>query len=155
MELVSLNDVLSAIRSLSVRLKVGLWLMPLTYLGEERIEAARLQIDAADLRQCLLAGLPEKAQFAGLTANAVLEGLDGIATESGNSDCVLVYNVDLPLACIPAAERRLVWQRAHIAMPYRPRALLLAVPATAHDVLPPADELDQWGREKRLAGSVI
>ncbi len=152
MELNSPSEVVAFIRSRSMRVRTGIWLMPPSYLGQERNEAARLQIDAADLRSRLLTSLPEGARFAGLTPDRVLALLDETSQHPGASDCVLVYNVDLLLARLTRTDRKIVWQRLYQSMPYRRRALLVAIPDTAEALLPSADDLAQWGRDKRLTG---
>jgi hypothetical protein len=59
------REVGSLIRANVLRIRIGLWLIPASYLGQERNEAARLLLEAVDIRQELVKQLPVEARFAG------------------------------------------------------------------------------------------
>ena len=146
------SELIALLRGHTLKVRTGLWLMPLSYLGKEEDEAARLGIDALDIRRPILAGLPEGARFTGLSAVNLVEILDGIATSRDGSDCVLVYNLDLAQARLRRQERLDVWQNLFNAFGYRARALLLVMPDHAEHLLPTTEMLTAWRRDSRLAG---
>ena len=132
-------------------MRVGLWLLPLSSLGGEAAEAARLGLEAVDLRDRLLNGLPEGAKFAGLSWERVVELIDEVVSTSGAYDAVLVYNVDLLLARLSYADRRQAWQSVGQRLPHRTRGLLIVMPETADELLPPPEQLAAWQREGLVA----
>jgi hypothetical protein len=142
------------IRGNILRIRTGLWLLPSSYIGQERNEAARMLMEAEDVREKLLKGLPSGTRFLGLSDQKLIELLDDITQQENKGDCVLVFNLDLLLAYLKQRERIFFWQHMFEAMPHRPRALLLTMPATAVDLLPSNDDLSQWAKDRRLAGSV-
>lgn len=151
------NDSLAEVRALiallrrhTLRTRIGLWCMPLDYVGQELVKATQLQIDAFDVRQAIQQQLPEGTRYVRLTFEKILEALDFVASSRGWTDCVLVYNLDLLLAGLKRDERQRVWESLLGGLPYRQRALLLAVPATATQVLPSEPLLRLWQREGRL-----
>jgi len=145
------NEVVNLIRSTSLRMRTGLWLIPLAMLGTERDEAAQLALDAVDLRSVHLTRLPEGARFAGLSAESLMELFDLVASASGTYDAALIYNMDLLLARLSHAGRRQAWQYLHHSMPHRARGLLVTLPAGADELLPSLDDLAIWQREGRVA----
>ncbi|MCC6188630.1 MAG: hypothetical protein IT318_06320 [Anaerolineales bacterium] len=148
---ISPSNVVLQIRSLALRLRVGLWLMPLSSVGHEAAEAARLGVDAVDLRERLLGELPEGARFAGLSWERVVELIDEVISTSGAHDAVLVYNLDLLLARLSYSDRRQAWQHLGSRLPHRTRGLLLVVPDTADELLPPPEQLASWQGEGLVA----
>lgn len=146
-------DLISLLRGYRLRVRTGLWLLPRELLGQEPDEAARLGIDAVDLRQQLLAGLPQDTSFSGLNAACMIELLDDICRRDRGSDCVLVYNFDLLLARLRHDERSEVWQLLYDGFPHRSRALLIVMPRGANALLPTNQALQAWQRDGRLAGN--
>jgi len=152
MELSHLNDLIDLLRSPLLRVRVGIWLMPLTYLGHEADEATRQLLEPIDLCQIWLETLSERSHFIGLTPKKFLTRLNDIAQKMDSNDCALVYNVDFFLAHFKQVERQLVWESLYDAMPHRPRALVISIPETAKILLPSMDLLNRWSNEKRIAG---
>lgn len=151
MNTTSPSELVALLRSRVLRVRTGLWLIPLQYLGKEEDEAARLGIDALDIRHPILADLPVGARFTGLSEVRLLEILNGIAQARGGSDCVLVYNLDLALARLRHQERLDIWRNLFGDFGYRARALLLTMPANADHLLPTSESMIAWRNDGRLA----
>lgn len=150
-------DALSAVRELirllrrhTLRTRVGVWCMPLSYIGQEAEVAARLDLDAVDVRAPILESLPTNTRYVNLTFEKVLEALDSIAGSTGQTDCAFVYNLDLLLTGLSREDRQRVWESLVDGLPYRPRALLLAIPETAYSALPPERQGEAWRFDGRL-----
>lgn len=153
MEVKTASEVVKLIRANILRIRTGLWLLPATSLGQERNEAARLLVDAIDLRQRLIQHLPADTRFIGLTDQKVIELLDEVAEQEGQSDCALVYNLDLLLSNLKQQDIKNIWLHVIESMPHRSCALLITMPASATDLLPSDEQLVQLAREKRLANT--
>jgi hypothetical protein len=153
--MIEVAELLSRLRSHSLRNRVGLWLLP---PGEwEQIEdiAARLAIDAADARQIWLDRLPADARFAALSADKLLSLLDELSEQPGYSDCLLLYNFDLLLAGLTYEGQQEIWRTLRQIFPHRRRVLLLVMPEQAGELLPRSSDLAAWRSEGRLAGELI
>lgn len=153
MEVNSPSEVVKLIRANILRIRTGLWLLPTASLGQERNEAARLLVDAVDIREKLIQRLPANSRFIGLTDQKVIELLDEVAEQEGQSDCALVYNLDLLLSHLKQQEIKYIWQHVIESMPHRTCALLITMPASATDLMPSNEQLVQLTREKRLANT--
>lgn len=153
MGLRTLAEVVALLCSRVLRVRTGLWLIPNAYIGHEADEAVRLRLEVADLRQVWLKNLPEGTRFIGLTPDNLIEEIDRIIQQPGDSDCVLVYNLDLFLARLKLAERKMVWESLFNTLPHRPRGLLMIMPQTAHDLLPVPTQLTLLEQEQRLVGT--
>jgi hypothetical protein len=147
------SDLISLLRGHRLRVRTGLWLLPSEALGREADEAARLGIDAVDLRQTLLGGLPQDTEFSGLDTACILDLLDDLCHSDRGSDCILVYNMDLLLARLRHEERNEVWDLLYAGFAHRSRALLLVMPRNANTLLPATQSLQAWLRDGRLAGN--
>jgi hypothetical protein len=128
--------------------------MPPACVGREVQEAARLGLDANDARRPILDGVKENQRFLGLDAQRVLAAVDTWSHEAQLTDCSLVYNLDLLLARLTLAERNHLWDLVFSALPHRPRALFITMPAGATALLPKKHQLDAWRQEGRLAESM-
>lgn len=146
----TLPELIGRLRGPTLIVRTGLWLAPLSVFGRERDEAARLGIDAVDIREPILADQPEGTRFLGLTTARVIEALDAICRMPKVSDCVLVYNLDLPVARLSRQDRSEVWQQLLAAFPHRSRGLLLLMPQYAHHLLPSHHIEDKWRIDNRL-----
>jgi len=133
--------------------RTGIWLMPVNMLGKEPDYAARLNLDAVDIRTPLLESLPEGTRFLGLSGDKVFHLLDHICEHSKGSSCLLVYNVDLLLARLRLQDRVYVWSQLYNAFPHRKRALVIVMPEGADQLLPPLAALKSWNSDKRLAAT--
>ena len=140
------------LRRATLRTRIGLWCMPLEAVGREREIGVHLGVETVDIRTPLRANLAPDAEFLRLSTIKIVETLDTIATQSGQSDCVLVCNLDLLLAGVTQQECHQVWEELFNGLPYRSRALLLAIPQTAAHLLPYDEMLDSWRRDNRVAG---
>jgi hypothetical protein len=145
-----LKKAVELLRSPVLRVKVGLWLMPIEYLGQEEDEAVRLGVEAIDFRKHVLAVLPPTAESTGLTPVKLFEMVDNISQMDGIYDVVLLYNFDLLLARLTTEGRSQFWQDFFITLVHRKRGVLLVVPETAKQLLPPDDELDQLTHSEQV-----
>jgi len=150
MDTTNLPDLVALLRGFTLTVRTGLWLATHAVFGKEQDEAARLSIDAIDLRIPILARLPEGTRFLGLSMAVIIDGLDMICHQKDGSDCVLVYNLDLLIARLHRPERIEFWHYLYRGFPHRSRGLLLIMPRQAIYLLPTDDLLDDWGRDKRL-----
>ncbi len=149
----SLADVrvlIDFLRRHTLRTRIGLWRMPLDWVGREPDTASSLLIEAFDFRQAVQRQLAEGTRYVRLTFEKILEALDFVASSERRTDCVLVYNLDLLLAGLKRDERQRVWELLLDGLPHRRHALLLTIPATAVRVLPSEQLLEVWQHEERL-----
>jgi hypothetical protein len=152
MELISILELAQTVRSRVLRVRTGLWLTPIHLMGQESGEAARLMAEAVNFQELWLAQLPKDTRFVGITGDKLLEVVDHVVQQTGGNDCALLYNFDLLLAKLTRSGRLQVWRALYGEMPHRNRALIIAMPAVAKDLLPDDDALTHWAQEKRLAG---
>jgi len=151
METLNVSELVELLRRPTLRVRTGLWLIPSAVLGQEKNESARLGIDAVDLRQQLIARLPQNTEFARLNPHKVLELLDDACQQSAGSECILVYNLDLLLAGLKLQERQQVWRHLFQSFSHRSKALLLCMPQGARDLLPTEEYMQGWRKDQRLA----
>ena len=151
MEALRPTDLVTVLRSPINRVRIGLWLYPTAVIGQESIEAARLQIEAVDIRQPLIASLPEGTRFLVLNVDRLIELLDEICQGPKGMDCLLIYHLDLLLARLTQDACRHFWDQMFIGFPNRKRALIFGMPKTATILLPNGNRLEGWKREQRLA----
>jgi hypothetical protein len=137
--------------SFSLRCKTGIWLMPQGKVGDEENEAARLGLDAVDIRRVLLENLPEETSYADLSSERVQNLLHQIANRQQGSHCLLIYNLDLLLARLTMDERDAVWRYLKDALPHAKHALLIALPASAGQALLGDEHYRSWHKEDRLS----
>jgi len=135
MKIETLRDQL---RQPGARLGIGVWLMPMAYLGKEETIAVRLDVQALDARQAYLDNLPEGAQFSGLTAPEGYQNLTRLMRDLSQRihrrDCLLVHTLDLLLLVLEVNERELFWHEALHGLPYPRTRLILAVPEKAPEL---------------------
>lgn len=132
-------------------MRTGLWLLPAGELARLPEYAARLGLDLADIRQPLLRQVMPGQRFLRLGVRELIEALDAICLNEQASDCVLVTNSDLIVARLNYDERKELWDTLYRGFPYRPRAVLLALPRGAAALLPVTQQLEGWRKEGRLA----
>lgn len=126
------------VRQPGARLGVGIWLMPMEYLGKEETIATRLDVQALDARQAYLDSLPQGAQFSGLTTPEGYQNLTRLVRDlsqrTHRRDCLLVHTLDLPLLALEVNEREYFWRDALQGLPYPRTKLILAVPEKASEL---------------------
>jgi hypothetical protein len=154
MALVDPPTLIALLHSPRLRVRTGLWLIPRYLLGQEREEAARLNIDAIDVRQQLLSELPEGTRFSGLNASRLIELLDELCSSDRGTSCLLIYNFDLLLARLTHEERGEVWDDLYQYFSHRSRGLLIVLPEGAAALLPGRDRLKAWRQDGRLAETI-
>lgn len=147
------QKVVNLIRANVLRIRTGLWLIPITQVGQERNEAAKLMLDSIDIRTVLLEEVPAGSRFSGLSDQKVMALLDKISERPGDSDCTLVYNLDILLSRLTYQEVSNVWQYVFEFFPHRSRALLLTIPVTAQELLPTEEKINVLARENRYVNT--
>lgn len=149
------HELVDLLQAKTLVCRTGIWLAPPALLGNEANEAARLNIDAVDLRTPLLQSLPQGTRFLGLSSDKLLHVLDFICEQTKGTDCLLVYNLDFLLARLRQQERTQVWSQFYNAFPHRKHALLAIMPAGADHLLPFSATLKFWNSDRRLAATNI
>lgn len=144
-------DVIETLRHGGLRVRTGLWLLPATELARLPDHAARLGLVLADIRQPLLHHVTPDQRFLRLGVREFIEALDAVCLDDQAGDCLLVANSDLIVARLNYDERQELWETLYRGFPYRPRAVLLAMPRDAAALLPIAQQLEGWRKEGRLA----
>jgi len=136
MKIETLRDQL---RQPGARLGVGVWLMPMEYLGKEETIAVRLDVQALDARQAYLESLPAGTKFTGLTAPEGYQNLTRLMRDLSQRihrrDCLLVHTLDLLLLALEVNERERFWDEALHGLPYPRTRLILAVPEKAPELI--------------------
>lgn len=151
METSSPAEVVTLLRAKVLRNQVGLWRYPIALLGQEKNEAAKLMVEAVDLRRELLNSPGIGNRFVDLTPQRAFDLVDAVSQQKGIGGCALVYNLDLLLSGLTYQDREWVWQMVLNSLPHRPRAVLLSLPDTADRLFPSSDQLEQLAQVKLLA----
>lgn len=145
-----LHKLVAYLRQGTPRTRVGLWRSPLSWIGKETDIAISLGVQALDVGAFYSDNLQPGADFARLSSANIIETLDKVASAPGQSNCVLVYNLDLLLAGVPIEHRQQVWQDLFNKFPHRLRAVVIMLPETALQLLPTEQLLEKWKNENRL-----
>lgn len=147
---VSVAELVSCLREIGLQYRTGVVLLPPQRLGHEPVLAARLNIDAVDLHDWVLARLQPNQRWLDLTLHRLAwDYLRAIAAEPRPGGCVLVANVDLFLAGLRIEQRRECWRYLRGTLRLE-RGLVLALPEGADHLLP-LDERRAWEEHGRLA----
>jgi hypothetical protein len=136
MEPTTLADLVATVSGHTLRVRLGLWLVPPQLLGHEADEAARAGIGAEDLPLLLLRSLPQDTKFVGLTSDRLLGLLEDLCSRTTEGHCVLAFNLDLLLAGLTGQDRQEIWEHLALAFAHRPRAVIVALPASAQQLAP-------------------
>jgi hypothetical protein len=135
MKIEALRDEL---RQPGVRVGIGVWLMPLEYVGKEEAIAARLDLQALDARLAYLESLPAGVRFSGLTRPDGYQNLTRLLRDLSQRihrrDCLLVHTLDLLLLGLEVTERNLFWYDVLGRLPYPRTKLILAIPEKASEL---------------------
>ena len=145
------REVIDLLQDMSLRDRTAIWLMPVSMMGKETDHAARYNIDAVDIRENLIATLPEDTRYLGLSYQKIISLLDEVCYQGHYSECVLVYNFDLLMAKLSHDDRTNVWWHLFSSFPHRQHAVLLAMPEEAHHLLPSVMSLKAWNDDRRIA----
>jgi hypothetical protein len=143
-------EAVQTLRHGRLRVRTALWLIPSIHASHLAESAARAGIDLVDARNPLLTRLGPNQRFLRLGVTQCIEALDTLCKAEQSADCLLVANYDLLVAGLTYNERKDLWDILYRGFPYRPRALLLAMPATATDLLPAESQLEHWKNQGRL-----
>lgn len=153
MEFNNPSSLVSTLRHPDLRVRVGLWLQPLSLLGTEADEAARLTVQPVDIRDEFLQAVPSGTRFVHLDEGQVLELLDSLSQRTHFGDCALIYNLDLLLAALTHDERVSIWEFLLTGLPWRKSALLLTLPNTATRLAPSEIAGEAWRAANRFVVS--
>ena len=148
-------DLVTRLRGYSLRVRTGLWLLPVQLLQDMPNEGARLGIEAVDCAWYLLAELPTDTRFVGVNSARIIELLDEICLQNQGGDCLLIFNLDLLVARLKQSERHEVWMHLYTSFSHRFRGLLIAMPQGTNALLPGGDWLAAWHRDERLAETPV
>lgn len=147
------KELIELLQKKMLRIRTGIWLMPVSMLGKEADHAARLNIDSVNVRDLLLKSLPDDTRYLGLSPDRIIQLLQEISDQPPGSECLLVYNLDLLLAKLSYSEVCYVWQHLYDTFPNRRHALILSMPESASHLLPEFTSLKTWNQDKRLAST--
>jgi hypothetical protein len=147
------RELIDLLQKKSLRIRTGIWLLPVLTFGKETEQAARLNLDTIDIREPLLESLPEGTRFLGLSGDKVLQLMEQISNQRLGTECLLVCNVDLLLAKLRQQERANVWKHLFDSFPNRRHALLIAMPEGAEHLLPSLQAMKLWNNDMRLAAT--
>jgi len=131
--------------------RTGLWLVPRAVLRQPKDSAARLGIDASDIREPIQADLPSGTRFLGLSTSGLIRALDSLCVAPSGGNCLLVYNLDLLIARLYRQDRLEFWRTLFDGFPHRQRGLLLLMPLGADHLIPSSQTLEVWRHDGRLA----
>lgn len=145
-----MNEVIQTLRYGGLRVRTALWVLPPEQLPRLPDSAARLGIHLVDIRQPLLNTVAPGQRFLRLGLREFIGALDKLCNDNHASDCLLVANSDLIIAKLTNSERKDLWETLFRGFPYRPRALLIVMPANAISLLPTVEQLDKWRKDGRL-----
>lgn len=147
------KELIDLLQKKTLRIRTGIWLMPISMLGKESDHAARMNIDAVDVRDVLLENLPKDTRYLGLNANRVMQLVQEISDQFPGSECLLVYNLDLLLSKLAHTEISHVWQHLYDSFPNRRHALIVSMPENATHLLPDFVSMKSWNKDKRLSST--
>jgi len=150
MALTTPSELVASLQRPALRVRTGLWLLPNPLLGQEANEAARLGIQAADLRAELLGQISPGSRYLSLDSDRLLALLDALSQRRSLGDCLLVHNLDLLLSRLTHQQRADFWQFVFSGFTHRPSALLLTLPITAQETLLSNTWMDLWESGERL-----
>ena len=131
--------------------KTGLLLLPRPWLGREEEVAARLNLGFLDYQDWRVERLRPGERLLRYSAERLVAELDRICAERHEAQHLLLSNLDLPVAALSGEERQKFWSFLHSAFTKRPRALLVAFPQTAEELLPWKADLASWKDQGRLS----
>jgi hypothetical protein len=141
----------SLLMSRTLRCRTGILLVPHNKLGQEANIAARSGVELVDYSQCILASLPAGTAYVDINGASEFARLNRLATKRGGADCLLIANFDLALAKLGWLERQSLWSAIFEKLSNRDKALMIAMPEEAENLLPSADNLDRWKQTGRIA----
>lgn len=142
-------ELIHKLRGPSLRCRTGIVLLAPDDLGYEAGLAVRLGVDAEDYVKVLLENLAPDARFVGIGDEEEEQRLHRIAQANGGP-VVLVYNFDVALTRMKWQQRERLWRHLFAHFPHRRRALLLAVPEKAHELLPAGTDRRMWEKDGRI-----
>jgi hypothetical protein len=145
------NELFRRVRGRTLDCRTGILLVPRKMLGCEPTLESRYNVDVIDYVAWHERYLGEGEKFLRLDEQALLRGLDDACCGAFETDCLLVYNIDLALAYLPYLTRGGFWSFLRRHFRQRQRGLVISMPEGAEHLLPSGPELAPWKQGKRLA----
>ena len=150
METIPIEDLVKLLQSNELVVRTGLWLVPVKWNINAAGLAARFNMDALDMRQVWLDQLPHGVNMAGLRRDRLLEVISNLADQQNQSDCVLLYNLDLLISGLSPKDRELFWHHSFKGLPHKSRALLYLFPNEAYQQLIDPENRQTWEGSGRM-----
>jgi hypothetical protein len=151
MKTMKASELVSYLNTTNDSIRIGLWLLPNSMIGQEQHEASRLGIEAIDIRSKYVNTLVEDTIYVGITTETTLNAIDGVLSSKGGTKTILLYNLDLLISKLEKDQRDIIWMACERILKHRRRAALIAFPISAKDLLPNQKKLDDWRQAGRLA----
>ena len=147
---VETTSLVEQLRSVELRIRTGLLIVPDSWLGREDDIAASLGTSCQDLCAWVLDRVPRGRKILGIQVEAIIENLTQILNKPELiGSCILVSNSDFLLAGLSYNDRLRFWDFIRCSF-RRERGLLLSFPHEATNLLP-IQELKNWSSLERLA----
>ena len=119
-----------------LRCRTGIVLVPPADLPSIADFGARHGMDTIAYAEAILREMSSESQFASLSVDAESERLRRIADNPSGSPVLLIAQFDVALARLRTMDRDRLWQTVLTYLTQTRHGLLLAMPSTAHRLLP-------------------
>jgi len=147
---VGTTSLVEQLRSVELRIRTGILIVPHSWLGQEDDIAAHLGISCQDLCVWILDRVPKGRKTLGIKVEEIIENLTQILNKPELiGSCILVSNSDFLLAGLSYDDRLRFWDFIRCSF-RREKGLLLSFPQEATNLLP-IHELKNWSSLERLA----
>lgn len=126
--MVNPRQLISTLRSRSLRSRTGVLGLPQVMFGREAEIAAILGLELMDYRERIIAHAPIESQYVSVTLTGLVEDLSSIANAKTGESCLLISEFDLAVMKLRSNERQILWTTLFSNFPHKTRALVLCVP---------------------------
>jgi hypothetical protein len=145
------SELFRQVRGRTLDCRTGILLVPSQKLGCEPTFETRFNVDTVNYVAWHERYLVEGERFLHLDDRALLQGLDDACRGTFETDCLLVYNVDLALAHLTYFARCNFWSFLRRHFRHRHKGLVISMPDSASRLLPTGPEQELWHQGRRLA----
>ena len=152
METIPLIDLIEYLCRPAQRVRTGIWLEPNEAVGNEKEVIASLGrlCDAVDMQEVVLKRRPETTKYSGISVDRIHEWVDDTLSKDVETDCAILYHLDLILSYLPSSERERTFEIFNTAFTHRPTAIIVALPAGLVGGLLREEWLEDWRASNRL-----